>query len=119
MSRWKASTCSCMIARARGAVAVEQRLEQVRLVVHGVAEPRHAVEHDVPDAQREREVALERVDQVRVAGRLPREAVDALVEAHQPVLVVARVELLDLGSSSACAAARSSPSMRRAASWAA
>ena len=36
----------------------------------------------MPDAQRERPQALERVEEVRVAGRLPDEVVDALVEAH-------------------------------------
>ena len=54
------------------------------LVVDRVAEAGHAVEHEVPDPQREGEVALERLEQVRVAGRLPGEAVDPLVEAHQP-----------------------------------
>src|SRR5919107_1770354 len=33
-----------------GAVALEERFEQVRLVVHRVAEARYAVEHEVPDA---------------------------------------------------------------------
>ena len=59
--------------RARvGAVAIEHRLEQLRLVVDRVAEAGHAVQHHVPDAQRVREVALERLGQIRVAGPPPR-----------------------------------------------
>jgi hypothetical protein len=34
-----------------GAVALEERFEEVGLVVDRVAQARHAVEHEVPDAQ--------------------------------------------------------------------
>src|SRR5215213_477851 len=50
----------------------------------------------MPDAQRKRPVALERRLQVRVARRPPGEPVDALVEAHERLRVVAR-GLVELG----------------------
>src|SRR5215207_6351129 len=78
------------------AVSVEDRLEELHLVVDGVAERRHAVEHQIPNAQRVREVPLERLPEVRVVRGLPREAVDLLVEAHQALLVAAAIELFDL-----------------------
>ena len=95
-SRWKSSTCSRMIVRARSASPGKQGLDEVRLVVDRVAEPWQPLEHEVPDAQGVGEVALQRLLEVRVPGGLPREAVDALVEAHQPVRIPGLGEVLDL-----------------------
>ena len=106
ISRSNASTCSRISDVRPGRVAVEDRLEHLRLVEHRRPEPGHAVEHDVPDAQREHEVALERLDQVRVARALPHEPVDRLVEVHQRVGVGGPLERPDL--------ARASPRRARA-----
>ena len=65
------------------------------MLVHRARQRRDPVDHEVPHPQRERPVALERRLQVRVAGRAPREPVDALVEAqeHLGVRVRRRVQL--------------------------
>src|SRR4051812_499003 len=63
--------------------AVADRDEQVPVLVHPVEEVRQPVEHEVPDAERQVEVALERLLQVHVARAAVDEAVDLGVEAHQ------------------------------------
>ena len=75
-------TCSRIRAPARRRVAGDERGEERALLVDRGRERGDAVEDEVPDAQGERPQALERVEEVRVAGRLPDEVVDALVEAH-------------------------------------
>src|SRR5215204_4044467 len=79
-----------------GPVAVEDRFEQLGLVVDRVAEGWHAVEDEVPNAQGVREVTLEGLSEVRVASSLPRVAVNPFVEAHQALLLSGAVECLDI-----------------------
>ena len=82
-------------ARAVG-VAVGDRPQQVAVLVHAREQVRQPVEHQVPDPQRQVEVAAERVLQVRVAGAAMDEAVHARVERHQRRDVVAALAALQL-----------------------
>src|SRR4029079_2420140 len=52
-------------ARAVG-LAVADRLEEGAVLAHALAQVRQAVEHEVPDAQRQVEVPRERLLEVRV-----------------------------------------------------
>ena len=85
-----------MIVRAWG--PLRSRIASRSWVWSWTAWPRvgHAVEHQVPDAQRVREVALERLGEVRVARGVPDEAVDPLVHPHERFLRAGAVERLDL-----------------------
>src|SRR5881275_1977343 len=64
-------------------VAIADRDQQVTVLVHAVEQVRQPVEYEVPDAERQIEVALERLLQVHVARAAVDEAVDLGVEAHQ------------------------------------
>ena len=104
---------------ARSALAGADRREQVAVLVDAVEEVRQAVEHQVPDAQRQVQVALERLLQVRVAGAAVDEAVDLGVERHQLVgaAAVARVDLGDERVELARAAPASGARRRGSAAW--
>src|SRR5437868_5478877 len=77
--------------------AVADRDEQVPVLVHAIEQVRQPVKHEVPDAERQVEVALERLLQVHVAGAAVDEAVDLGVEAHQRGRIAAALALVDLG----------------------
>src|SRR4051794_20034575 len=64
-------------------VAGRDRHQQAAVLVDAVEQVRKPPEHEVPDAQRQVEVALERLAQVRVAGAAIDEAMHARVERHQ------------------------------------
>ena len=71
--------------------------EQVAVLVDAVEEMGQAVEHEVPDAQRQVEVALERLLQVGVARPRVDAAVDLGVQTHERVGVAAALARVDLG----------------------
>src|SRR2546423_831639 len=112
--------CSSAIsARSTALSAGAPRVEPLPLVVDRGGEAGHAVEHEVPDAQREREQPLERGVHVRVAAGLPDQPVDRLVQAHQRLGVVGRGgqlahELLGPGALDAVEAQRGQPGRARA-----
>ena len=88
ISRSNVMMCSPTMSRARVGVAVGDRVQHVVVFVHAREQVRQTVDHQVPDAQREVEVAAERLLEVRVAGAAVDEPVHARVQLHQRLAVV-------------------------------
>src|SRR3954453_12833469 len=86
LGRERADVLGGDLPRAAG-VAVADGLEQLAVLAHALGQVRQAVEHEVPDAQREVEVAPERLLEVRVRARAVDEAVDLGVELDELVAV--------------------------------
>src|SRR3954447_20511142 len=86
LGRERADVLGGDLPRAAG-VAVADGLEQLAVLAHALGEVRQPVEHEVPDAQRQVEVAPERLLEVRVRARAVDEAVDLGVELDELVAV--------------------------------
>src|SRR3954454_984175 len=86
LGRERADVLDGDLPRAAG-IAVADGLEQLAVLAHALGEVRQPVEHEVPDAQREVEVAPERLLEVRVRARAVDEAVDLGVELDELVAV--------------------------------
>ena len=96
-------------------VAVADRPQQLGVLGDGVVEPRHAVEREEPDPQRQRVVLVQgRLDE-RVVGAAVDVAVDPLVELDQRALVAGVGDAGKLGEQRAGdrAVARRSPAPPR------
>jgi hypothetical protein len=78
-------------------VPVADGPQQLAVLVHALGQVRQPPEHEVPDAQGEVQIALERVSQIRVAGAAVHEAVDVGVQPHQRLGVAAPVRVDDRG----------------------
>src|SRR5437879_10292075 len=77
-------------------VAREHGPQQLDVLVHSLAEPHLAVDHQVPEPQAEVEVALEGGLEERVVRGPIDLAVDLLVEPHQLTLVTHALALKDI-----------------------
>ena len=74
---------SATMSRARCGSRARDRLEQIDVLVYACGKMWQALEHEVPDPQREVEVAAQRLLEVGVGGAAVDEAVNARVERHQ------------------------------------
>src|SRR2546430_720067 len=79
------------------AVAGQDSLQQIHVLIDGLAQPHLTVEHQVPEAQAQVEVALEGRLEKRVSRGAVEGAVNSLVELHEVALVgdIATREQLD------------------------